>query len=133
MAGMSDQGRHCEDLVADCRIRAVTDLFIHIWDPVVLVALRAGPCRRRELRVAIGGMSDKVLTESLRRLGAYGLVARRAFAQAPPRVEYALTPLGQSLVDGPMEALGNWITEHGEELQDAQDGSAELQGRTGAD
>lgn len=111
----------CEELIADCRLRAATDLFAHTWDPVVLAALRSGPCRRRELRVAIGGMSDKVLTETLRRLCAHGLVGRRAFAQAPPRVEYALTGLGQSLVDGPMRALGDWTLEHGDELLDAQE------------
>ncbi|MCK9903217.1 helix-turn-helix transcriptional regulator [Frankia sp. Cpl3] len=121
MTGMNDQGRDCEELVADCRVRAVTDLFTHTWDPVVLTALRRGPRRRRELRAAIGGLSDKVLTEALRRLCAHGLLERRAFAQAPPRVEYALTALGQSLVDGPMQALGDWIIEHGDELLNAQE------------
>jgi len=118
--------RDCTDLVADCRLRAATDLFAHTWDPVVLAALRPGPRRRRDLRAAIGGMSDKVLTEALHRLGAHGLVGRRTFAQAPPRVEYELTPLGRSLVDGPMRALGDWITEHGDELLEAQDRSAAL-------
>jgi DNA-binding HxlR family transcriptional regulator len=124
MTGMSENGLRCEELVADCRLRAATDLFAHTWDPVVLAALRPGPRRRRELRVAIGGLSDKVLTEALRRLGSHGLVVRRAFAPATPWVEYALTPLGQSLVDGPMRALGAWITEHGDELLDAQNGAA---------
>ncbi len=59
MARMSEHGRHCEELIADCRLRAATDLFAHTWDPVVLAALRPGPRRRRELRAAIGGMSDK--------------------------------------------------------------------------
>ncbi|AEH10569.1 winged helix-turn-helix transcriptional regulator [Candidatus Frankia meridionalis] len=121
MGRMSERGRHCEELVADCRIRAATDLFAHTWDPVVLAALRLGPRRRRELRVAIGGISDKVLTEALHRLCGHGLVDRRAFAQAPPRVEYTLTSLGQSLVDGPMKALGDWTLEHGDELLDAQE------------
>jgi DNA-binding HxlR family transcriptional regulator len=125
MTGMNENGLRCEELVADCRLRAATDLFAHTWDPVVLTALRLGPRRRRELRMAIGGMSDKVLTEALRRLGSHGLVARRAVAQAPPRVEYALTPLGQSLVDGPMRALGDWVVKHGDELLDAQDRAAE--------
>jgi DNA-binding HxlR family transcriptional regulator len=123
---MTEHGRACEDLVADCRLRVMADLFAHTWDPVVLAALRLGPRRRRDLRVAIGGVSDKVLTEALHRLSAHGLVARNAFAQAPPRVEYALTPLGQSLVDGPMKAFGDWIIEHGDELLDAQGRSAEF-------
>ena len=108
-------------MVADCRVRAAADLFAHTWDPVVLAALRTGPLRRRELRAAIGGLRDKPLTESLRRLRANGLVEKREFAQAPPRTDYFLTPLGQSLVDGPMRALGAWVEEHGDELLDAQD------------
>jgi DNA-binding HxlR family transcriptional regulator len=107
--------------VADCRVRAATDLFAHTWDPVVLLALSEGPRRRRELRIAIGGVSDKVLTQALQRLLANGLIDRRAHAEAPPRVDYALTVLGQSLVDGPMQALGHWAQEHGDELLDAQE------------
>lgn len=105
-------------------LRSLTDLFTHIWDPVLLAALRAGPRRRRELRVAIGGISDKVLTDTLRRLPTCGLVDRQAHAEAPPRVEYSLTSLGQSLVEGPMMALGRWAIEHGDELLEAQENSA---------
>ncbi|CNG70809.1 Putative transcriptional regulator [Mycobacterium tuberculosis] len=121
---MSDHEAHCYELVADCRLRAATDLFAHTWDPVVLAALRPGPRRRRELRAAIGGISDKVLTDTLRRLLANGLVSRHPHAEAPPRVEYGLTALGQSLVDGPMEALGRWTIEYGDELLDAQESAA---------
>lgn len=110
--------------VADCRLRAATDLFLHTWDPVVLAALRPGPLRRRELRAAIGGISDKVLTGTLHRLLANGLVSRHAYAEAPPRVEYRLTSLGESLVDGPLAALGRWTLEHGDELLDAQESMA---------
>ncbi|AWS43467.1 helix-turn-helix domain-containing protein [Streptosporangium sp. 'caverna'] len=113
-----------DEFVADCRVRAATDLFAHTWDSVVLAALASGPRRRRELRDAIGGISDKVLTDALHRLLANGLIDRRAHAEAPPRVEYALTGLGQSLVDGPMKALGRWATEHGDKLLDAQEKSA---------
>jgi DNA-binding HxlR family transcriptional regulator len=120
-AEMDECGPHCEELVADCRLRAATDLLAHTWDPVVLAALRQRPRRRRELRVAIGGISEKVLTDALHRLCANGLVDRRATAESPSRVDYALTSLGQSLVDGPMRALGAWIREHGDELLDAQE------------
>lgn len=118
---MTDREDHRYELVADCPLRAATDLFAHTWDPVVLSALRTGPCRRRELRAAIGGISDKVLTDTLRRLLANGLVVRRAHAEAPPRVEYALSGLGSSLVEGPMTALGQWVSEHGDELFAAQE------------
>jgi DNA-binding HxlR family transcriptional regulator len=121
---MSDHEAQYDELVADCRLRAATDLFAHTWDPVVLAALRPGPRRRRELRAAIGGVSDKVLTETLHRLLANGLIDRHAHAEAPPRVEYSLTSLGQSLVEGPMTALGRWTVEHGDELLDAQERAA---------
>ena len=123
---MSTGDDHCEELVADCRLRAATDLFAHTWDPVVIAALRPGPRRRRELRAAIGGISDKALTEALHRLLSHGLITRRGYAEAPPRVVYSLAPLGQSLADGPMRALGRWITDHGDELLDAQEHAANL-------
>jgi len=121
---MTDHEAHCYELVADCRLRAATDLFSHTWDPVVLAALRVGPRRRRELRAAIGGISDKVLTDTLHRLLASGLVDRYAHAEAPPRVEYGLTSLGQSLIEGPMMELGRWAIEHGDELLEAQERAA---------
>ncbi|MFC9849337.1 winged helix-turn-helix transcriptional regulator [Streptomyces sp. NPDC060223] len=125
---MTDPETHCHELVADCRLRAATDLFAHTWDPVVLAALRTGPRRRRELRTAIGGISDKVLTDTLHRLLAAGLIGRHAHAEAPPRVEYGLTSLGQSLVEGPMTALGHWAVEHGDELLEAQESTARTRG-----
>ncbi|MFF3519888.1 winged helix-turn-helix transcriptional regulator [Streptomyces sp. NRRL B-3253] len=121
---MTDHEGRGHEWVADCRLRAATDLFTHTWDPVVLAALPAGPRRRRELRAAIGGISDKVLTDTLRRLLARGLVGRHAHAEAPPRVEYGLTVLGQSLVEGPMVALGRWAVDHGDELLAAQENAA---------
>ncbi|MBF6439814.1 winged helix-turn-helix transcriptional regulator [Nocardia cyriacigeorgica] len=109
------------DRIVDCRLRAATELFTHGWDPLVLAALRAGPRRRRELRLAIGGISDKVLTESLHRLTGTGLVRRRTFREAPPRVDYGLTALGSSLVEGPLVALAEWITEHGDALLESSE------------
>jgi DNA-binding HxlR family transcriptional regulator len=109
------------NLVADCRLRMGTDLFTHVWDPVVLAALASGPRRRRVLRASIGSISDKALTEALHRLNINGLIVRRSFAEAPPRVDYALTPLGQTFVDGPMRALAEWITRYGDELFEAQE------------
>ena len=104
---MSASDDHCEELVADCRLRAATDLFAHTWDPVVIAALRPGPRRRRGLRAAIGGISDKVLTEALHRLTGHGLIIRRCYAEAPPRAEYSLTPLGKRL-DPILRLMGEW-------------------------
>ncbi|MEY9911180.1 DNA-binding HxlR family transcriptional regulator [Catenulispora sp. MAP12-49] len=123
-AAMSYHEDHRGELVVDCQLRAGTELFAHTWDPVVLVALRPGSRRRRELRTVIGGLSDKVLTEALHRLLANGLIDGHAHPEAPPRVEYGLTALGRSLVDDPMEALGRWTVEHGAELLEAQENAA---------
>lgn len=119
----SDRDGPCDELLADCRLRATTNLFAHTWDTVVLAGLRTGPRRRSDLLTAVGGISDKALTETLRRLLANGLVERRSYRAAPPRVEYRLSALGASLVDGPMRELGRWILAHGEELLEAQERS----------
>lgn len=119
-----DGDEHCERLLADCRLRAGTELLAHTWDPIVLAALSAGPHRRSHLLAIGGGISDKVLTESLRRLLSHGLIERHSFPAAPPRVEYRLTPLGAGLVDGPLRALAAWTTDHGAELLEAQERAA---------
>ncbi|MGC0337513.1 DNA-binding HxlR family transcriptional regulator [Streptomyces sp. SLBN-8D4] len=78
------------DFLADCRTRLAFDLVANTWNPVVIWALKDGPGRPGELRARIGGISQKVLTETLRRLEFNGLVARRAYGGSPPRVEYEL-------------------------------------------
>ncbi|HEY9374890.1 helix-turn-helix domain-containing protein [Streptomyces sp.] len=115
-------------MLADCRARLGFDLLANTWNPVLLYALADGPRRPGELRAAIGGISAKVLTETLRRLTGHGLVERHAYDEAPPRVEYALTPLGRTLL-GPIEALGRWSAEYGDAFVAAQgwdeDGAAD--------
>ncbi|MFJ3856538.1 winged helix-turn-helix transcriptional regulator [Streptomyces sp. NPDC090085] len=107
-------------LLADCRARLAFDLFSNTWNAVLIWVLRDGPERPVELRRRIGGISPKVLTETLRRLEFNGLVVRHAHGGAPPRVEYELTPLGRTLV-GPIDALGAWAFEHGHEVMAAQE------------
>ncbi|WP_404829367.1 winged helix-turn-helix transcriptional regulator [Streptomyces albicerus] len=109
--------------LADCRARLAFDLLANTWNAVVVWALRHGPRRPGELREQIGGISQKVLTETLRRLEFNGLVARHAYAGSPPRVEYELTALGRTLLD-PIEAFGAWAFEHGDEVMDAQERTA---------
>ena len=105
------------EAIADCRLRGALDLFSHTWDPVVLAALADGPRRRVELRTEIGGIRDKTLTEALRRLLGRGLVSRRPDPEAPPGVEYRLTELGVTLVEGPLRALAVWVRDHGDDLR----------------
>src|SRR5262245_17977308 len=79
------------DYLADCRTRLALDLLANTWNGVVVWALRHGPQRPVALRKRIGGISAKALNETLRRLEHHGLVARQAYREAPPRVEYHLT------------------------------------------
>ncbi|MCZ4125691.1 winged helix-turn-helix transcriptional regulator [Streptomyces sp. H39-S7] len=106
--------------LADCRARLAFDLLSNTWNPVLIWVLRDGPRRPGELRGRIGGISPKVLTQTLRRLEFNGLVTRHAYGEAPPRVEYELTPLGRTLLD-PIDALGAWAFEHGNEVMAAQE------------
>lgn len=108
------------DYLADCRTRLAFDLMANTWSSVVLWALRHGPMRPVDLRRRIGGIRPKVLTETLRKLEFNGLVTRQALRETPPRVDYALTALGQSLL-APIEAFGQWAHDHGDEVLAAQD------------
>ncbi|WP_371750103.1 helix-turn-helix transcriptional regulator [Streptomyces sp. NBC_01283] len=107
-------------MLADCRARLAFDLLANTWNAVTLWALRHGPRRPGELRGRIGGISPKILTETLRRLEYSGLVARQSYAESPPRVEYELTALGRTLLD-PIEAFGAWAFDHGDEVMAAQE------------
>ncbi|MFB4316946.1 winged helix-turn-helix transcriptional regulator [Actinomadura sp. 21ATH] len=106
--------------IADCQARLGFDLLSGTWNSVVLYALREGPLRPGELREMIGGISHKVLTETLRRLERNGLVARRRYAEAPPRVEYELTAPGRGLLE-PILALGRWAELYADEVVGAQE------------
>ncbi|MEA5362227.1 helix-turn-helix domain-containing protein [Amycolatopsis sp., V23-08] len=101
------------DWLADCPTRLAFDLVANTWNPVVVWALRHGPRRHGELRRTIGGISAKVLTETLRRLEFDGLVERREGA-------YALTPLGETLLE-PIEGFGRWAADHGDDVLAARD------------
>jgi DNA-binding HxlR family transcriptional regulator len=73
----------------------VEDILGCKWSLAVLARIRAGVRRPGELERAIDGLSKKVLNERLRKLQRHGIVAREAFAEVPPRVEYRITPLGE--------------------------------------
>lgn len=81
------------------------------WTVLIVIMLADGPRRFNELKRMIGGISQRMLTLTLRGLERDGLVTRTIFPTIPPRVDYALTPLGQSL-RGPIEALGDWAFAH---------------------
>ena len=84
-----------------------------------MALLEHGPQRFTALRRVIGEVSRKMLTQTLRGLERNGLVQRTVFAQVPPRVEYSLTPLGQTLCE-PLAAIRSWAEAHLEETQAAR-------------
>src|ERR1700722_2418783 len=84
---------------ANCPVRQVLDRIGDKWSSLIILHLGDyGMMRFNGLSQAIGDISQKMLTVTLRNLEADGLVSRKAFAEIPPRVEYELTPLGESLV-----------------------------------
>jgi DNA-binding HxlR family transcriptional regulator len=95
-------------LPSDCR--AVSDVLARVgdkWSVLVVTRLGERPLRFNELRRTIGGISQRMLTLTLRGLERDGLVTRTVFPTIPPRVDYALTPLGRDLLQ-PVSALGAW-------------------------
>ena len=89
------------------------------WAVDVLLALGDGTRRYHELLEDLQPISEKVLTQTLRGMERDGLVARRVHAEVPPRVEYALTPLGATMAP-PLKALGAWSLAHGKRVEEAR-------------
>lgn len=109
--------------LADCPARTAIDIIASKWSVVTLFALTDGPKRHGELVELIGGISRKVLTETLRRLQSNGLIERTVNAESPARGEYRLTPLGETL-QTPIAMLTEWARENGEALVDFQESVA---------
>jgi DNA-binding HxlR family transcriptional regulator len=104
----------------DCR--AVSEVLARVgdkWTVLVVSTLGDGPKRFNELRRALGSISQRMLTLTLRGLERDGLVRRTVFATVPPRVDYELTELGRSLL-GPVSGLGLWARQNQPTIQDAR-------------
>jgi DNA-binding HxlR family transcriptional regulator len=104
----------------DCR--AVSEVLARVgdkWTVLVVSTLGAGPKRFNELRRALGSISQRMLTLTLRALERDGLVTRTVFPTIPPRVDYALTRLGRSLLE-PVSALGLWARQNRSFIADAR-------------
>ncbi|HUR74780.1 MAG TPA: helix-turn-helix domain-containing protein, partial [Sporichthya sp.] len=100
-----------DPLVAACPSREVLDRIGDKWSVLVLGQLGEGSRRFTELARAIEGVSQKMLTQTLRGLERDGLITRTVFASVPPRVDYALTDLGRTL-SAPLHALEAWARNH---------------------
>jgi DNA-binding HxlR family transcriptional regulator len=104
---------------ATCLSRQVLELIADQWTPLVIYALEEGTMRFGQLLKRIGGISKKMLTQTLRAMERNGLVQRVVYPVVPPVVEYSLTPLGQTLIE-PMEALRVWAYGHLPEVAHAR-------------
>jgi DNA-binding HxlR family transcriptional regulator len=102
-----------------CESRQALDRIADKWTCLVVYALVHGARRHGELRRAIDGISQKMLTQTLRSMEADGLVHRRVIDVIPPHVEYSLTLLGETLTE-PLVAICRWAMEHLPELQAAR-------------
>ncbi|KLL11424.1 MULTISPECIES: helix-turn-helix domain-containing protein [Protofrankia] len=105
---------------SDCLARVVLDHVTSRWGVLVLTGLAAGPLRFHELRTKIEGISEKMLSQTLRTLVRDGLVERTVEPSSPPRVSYSLTPLGEGLTR-PLQQLFVWIRDHAQLVSAAQD------------
>lgn len=102
--------RRGDVLSADCPSRDVLKHMTSRWGVLVLVILLGGMHRFSELRRKIGGVSEKMLSQTLQELEADGLVNRKSLPVVPPHVEYRLTPLGREAAEH-LEVMVNWIEE----------------------
>jgi DNA-binding HxlR family transcriptional regulator len=98
-----------------CGLNATLRIISGKWKPLVLFFLRDGPKRYGELKRLINGVSDKVLIQQLKDLEADRVLARTDHQEVPPRVDYALTPLGRGLAEAIMP-LCTWGTRNAPEL-----------------
>ena len=104
----------------DCR--AVASVLARVgdkWSVFVIMMLGEGPKRFNELNRMIGGISQRMLTLTLRGLERDGLITRTVFPTIPPRVDYELTDLGRGLAE-PVAALGKWVFAHKDEIEAAR-------------
>ncbi len=102
-----------------CPSRRVLALIADKWTMLILPALQDGPRRNAELMRAVGGVSQKMLTQTLRELERNGLIERHDYGEVPPRVDYRLTGLGRSLTE-PIWALDRWAERHFNEVEAAR-------------
>lgn len=108
--GMTEQMRRGEIFAVACPSREILNHVTSRWGVLVLVALRSGTFRFAALRRKVGGVSEKMLAQTLQTLEQDGFVKRIAYPVVPPHVEYSLTPLGQK-ISVHVESLVDWIEE----------------------
>jgi DNA-binding HxlR family transcriptional regulator len=118
------------DVMNGCRIREILDRVGDKWSLQVIFHLGAGPQRFTALKRSIDGVSQRMLTVTLRGLERDGIVTRTMYPVIPPRVEYALTPLGGTLLDA-AGILVSWADAHLAEVDAARE-AYDARARAGA-
>lgn len=116
----TDPGKPRHDVMrADCPARQVLDRVADKWTVLVVLALSRGTLRFSRLKERVEGISQKMLTQTLRQLERDGMVKRQVFPTVPATVDYSLTPLGQSLVEA-MIVLRRWSHAHIDAIESAR-------------
>ncbi|MBD1907363.1 helix-turn-helix transcriptional regulator [Trichocoleus sp. FACHB-832] len=105
---------------ANCPTQQVLDTIANKWSVIVVYSLSFGTKRHSELQRQISGVSQKMLTQTLRNLERDGLVVRKVYPVVPPKVEYSLTPLGETLIE-PLATICKWAETHIDEMQAARE------------
>jgi DNA-binding HxlR family transcriptional regulator len=108
-----------DDFDANCPQRLLLDQLTEKWSMLVLISLDDGPLRFNAVKRQLVGVTQKALTQCLRRLERNGIVTRRVVPASPIAVEYAITPLGRS-VQKPLRAMYRWTTENLAEVEQAR-------------
>lgn len=115
-ATLSPQDPH---FACNCEAREILTLIGDKWSVLIVALLGPGPVRFNELRRSIDGISQRMLTLKLKHLERNGMVTRTVYPTVPPRVEYALTPLGKTLLD-PVHTFVDWAIKNSEVIKTAQ-------------
>lgn len=104
---------------AACTSREVLAIIADKWTVLIIHILADRPHRHNEIARALGNISQKVLTQALRKLERNGIITRHVYPVVPPKVEYALSPIGKSLVKS-LTALADWAERHFRDVEGAR-------------
>lgn len=111
--------RSKEDILPECPVATTVMMIGSKWKLLIMRNLLARPWRFKELQKSIDGISQKALTEALRSMEADGIVSRTVYPEVPPRVEYALTKLGESMRPI-IKSMETWGMAYKEQMQEEQ-------------
>ncbi|MDQ2710716.1 MAG: helix-turn-helix transcriptional regulator [Acidobacteriota bacterium] len=101
--------------LTECPVRRTIDVLDGKWKPLILFSLKGGKLRYAKLRTEVREPSEKVLIEQLRQLEDEGIIERRSYLEVPPRVEYSITPYGNTLMPL-LQGMADWGSKHRERI-----------------